>query len=150
MDIKDIDLASTRKDGEMLNKYYNEFGPRPRMLLAYADTVYASECGRYFRRLGWEVEMVGSGQEARALAAEYRPDVVVLAAELLDESGWLTSAKISTANPDLHIIVVATDWTDNMQERADAVGAERCIRRDDGAEGLAEAVLGSMTLSQAV
>jgi DNA-binding NarL/FixJ family response regulator len=94
--------------------------------------------------------MVGSGQEARLFAAEYRPDVVVLAAELLDESGWLTSAKISNANPDLHIIVVAADWTDNMQERADAVGAERCVSRHDGAEGLAHAVRETVTLSQAV
>ena len=33
------------------------------------------------------------------LAYEFRPDVVVLDAELLDESGWLTSAKISLENP---------------------------------------------------
>ncbi|HZZ81651.1 MAG TPA: response regulator [Gemmataceae bacterium] len=135
----------------MMNKYHHtEFGPRPRMLLAYADAAYASECGRYFRRLGWEVEMVGSAQETRLFVEEFRPDVVVLAAELLDESGWLTSAKISTADPDLHIIVVAAEWSDNMQERANAVGAERCIRREDGAEGLAHAVLGSVTLSHAV
>jgi len=120
------------------------------MLLAYADAAYASECGRYFRRLGWEVEMVGSAQEARAFADEYRPDVVVLAAELLDESGWLTSAKISTANPDAHIVLVVEDPTDSILERARAVGAEQCVRTRDGAEGLAHAILGSVTLSQAV
>src|SRR5437899_1851345 len=93
----------------MSRMYQTEYGNRPRLLLAYADPTYASECGRYFRRLGWAVEMVATGAEARELAHEYRPDVVVLDAELLDESGWLTSAKISTENPDLRIILVADE-----------------------------------------
>src|SRR6266480_4726177 len=102
---------------------FNDFGGRPRLLLAYADPAYASECGRCFRRLGWEVEMVASGAEARELAHEYRPDVVVLDAELLDESGWLTSAKISTDNPALRIILVASERAENIDERLHVVGA---------------------------
>jgi DNA-binding response OmpR family regulator len=116
--------------------------------LAYADPVYASECGRYFRRLGWEVQMVASGAEARILAAEYQPQVVVLDAELLDESGWLTSAKMSTDNPELRIIVVTSESTQN--DRLAMVGAEQAVRRAAGAEGLAYAVLGKATLSYAV
>src|SRR5476649_701189 len=76
----------------MLGSYQTDFGSRPRLLLAYADAAYASECGRYFRRLGWEVAMVASGIEACELVHDYRPNVVVLDAELLDESGFLTSA----------------------------------------------------------
>ncbi len=134
----------------MIGRFQSEYGTRPRMLLAYADAAYASECGRYFRRLGWEVEMVGSGIDARAFADEYRPDVVVLDAELLDESGWLTSAKISTANPGLHIILVANDWTASVQQCAQMVGAEQCVSRREGADGLALAILGKPTFSQAV
>src|SRR5476649_848225 len=95
----------------MLGSYQTDFGSRPRLLIAYADAAYGSECGRYFRRLGWEVEMVASGAEARELAGEFQPNVVVLDAELLDESGWLTSAKISTENPDLRIILVSDEHT---------------------------------------
>jgi len=120
------------------------------MLLAYADAVYASECGRYFRRLGWEVQMAAGGTDARILAAEYQPDVVVLDAELLDESGWLTSAKISTDNPDLRIILVTSRSTDELLAHLPMVGAEKIVRRGDGAEALAHAVLGLQTLSQAV
>jgi ActR/RegA family two-component response regulator len=134
----------------MMGRFQSEYGTRPRMLLAYADAVYASECGRYFRRLGWEVQMVGSGIDARAFADAYRPDVVVLDAELLDESGWLTSAKISTANPDMHIVLVANDWSVPVQQRAQMVGAEQCVSRKDGAEGLALSILGKPAFSQAV
>src|SRR5438067_8385402 len=91
----------------MSGRYQTEFGNRPRLLLAYADAAYASECGRYFRRLGWEVEMVASSADARELVGEYRPNVVVLDEALLIESGWLTSAKMTIDNRDLHIIVVA-------------------------------------------
>src|ERR1041385_1216770 len=96
-----------RKVLDMLGRH-TESG-RPRLLLAYADAAYASECGRYFRRLGWEVEMVASGVEARELAHEYHPDVVALEVALLHESGWLTSAKISSENPELRIVLVAGD-----------------------------------------
>jgi DNA-binding response OmpR family regulator len=134
----------------MSGRYRTEFGSRPRLLLGYADAAYASECGRYFRRLGWEVQLVASGREARELARAYRPNVVVLDAELLDESGWLTSAKISTENPDLRIILVANERTDNTQGRLRMVGASLSVCRKDGAEALAVTVLGEASLSEAV
>jgi CheY-like chemotaxis protein len=135
---------------EMSVGYETEFGRRPRLLLAYADAAYASECGRYFRRLGWEVQMVASGAEARALVREYHPDVVALDAELLDESGWLTSAKINTENPDLRIILIVREPTDGIQDRLHMVGATQSVCRLDGAEALATAVLGKASLSEAV
>jgi DNA-binding response OmpR family regulator len=134
----------------MSGRFYPEIGGRPRLLLAYADAAYASECGRYFRRLGWEVQMVASGAEARELAGDYRPQVVVLDAELLDESGWLTSAKISTENPKLRIILVADREDDRIPGRLRMVGADHAVWRADGAEGLAMTVLGRAILSEAV
>src|ERR1041384_1597993 len=131
-----------------MRRYSSDFTSRPRLLLAYSEPAYASECGRYFRRLGWEVQMVASGTEARLLASEFHPDVVVLDAELLDESGWLTSAKISTENPELRIILV-TDGED-VQSRLTMVGAEQAVHRVDGANALAHAILGESVFSQAV
>jgi DNA-binding response OmpR family regulator len=119
------------------------------LLLAYADAAYGSECGRYFRRLGWEVEMVASGYEARELAGEYHPNVVVLDVALLDESGWLTSAKISTENPDLRILLI-TERGETSDERLHMVGADQAVCRRDGAEALAHAVLGRVSMSEAV
>lgn len=129
---------------------FSDLGGRPRLLLAYADAAYASECGRYFRRLGWEVEMVASGVEARSIVSEYCPHVVVLDAQLLDESGWLTSAKISSANRDLRIILVSEDGAGPIQERVQMVGAEQAVCRHDGAEALANAILGNPSFSEAI
>lgn len=134
----------------MIVRYQSEFENRPRMLLAYTDAAYASHCGRYFRRQGWEVQMVASGTGARELVSQFHPDVVVLEAGLLDESGWLTSAKISTENPGLQIILVADDPIDGIDDRLRMVGAHHAVRRKDGAESLAECIFGKATLSQAV
>ena len=135
---------------DMQGMHPAEITGRPRLLLAYADAAYASECGRYFRRLGWEVEMVASGVEARELASEYLPNVVALEVALLHESGWLTSAKLSTENPDLRIILVAADQTDCTPDRLSMVGALKAVRREDGAAALASSILGNVTLSEAV
>ncbi|MBI2804097.1 MAG: response regulator [Planctomycetes bacterium] len=134
----------------MSGRFLNDWTGRPRLLLAYSDAVYASECGRYFRRLGWEVQMVASGAEARILASDYRPNVVVLAAELLDESGWLTSAKISTENPHVRIILVTDGETEPGPERLEMVGAQLAVNRRGGAESLAQVVLGQNSFSEAV
>lgn len=134
----------------MSGRFQIEFGSRPRLLLAYTDAAYASECGRYFRRLGWEAQMVASSAEARALLHEFSPHVVVLDAELLDESGWLTSAKMTVGNRNLPIILVAHERTGNIQDRLRMVGATQAVCRQDGAEALATAVLGKSSLSEAV
>ena len=69
---------------------------------------------------------------------------------LLDESGWLTSAKISNENPDLRIVVIADEWNDHTQDRLDMVGADHSVCRRDGAEALAMVILGKASLSEAV
>lgn len=134
----------------MLRRYQTEFGGRPRLLLAYADAAYASECGRYFRRLGWEVQMVANGEEARELAGDYQPNVVVLDAELLDESGWLLSARINAENSGVRVVLVANEVNDRMQDRVKTVGANQVVCRRDGAEALGMSILGKASLSEAV
>lgn len=131
----------------MSGRFLSEFGNRPRLLLAFADAAYASECGRCFRRLGWEVQMVASGTEARLLAHQFQPDVVALDAELLDESGWLTSAKISSEHPAVSIILITGRDVECTPERLQMVGAEQSVRREDGAESLAQVVFGPAALS---
>ena len=108
------------------------------MLLAYADAAYASECGRYFRRLGWEVQMVASGAEAHALADTYRPDVIVYDAELRDDHAWLTGA-------DYEVIVVA-----NGPSYADLPDGDLIVRREDGPQALVETIFGKSFLSEAI
>jgi len=130
--------------------YQPDYGNRPRMLLAYSDAAYASQCGRYFRRLGWEVAMVASGAEARTLAQDYHPDVVVLEVALLDQTGWLTSAKISLENPNLRILLVTDSPHEPSREQLDMIGADQVVHRADGAEALSEAVVGNPIYAHAI
>jgi hypothetical protein len=123
----------------MLRRNLKELGSRPRMLLAYADAAHASECGRHFRRLGWEVQMVASGAEARELADRFNPDVIVYDADLRDDNAWLTSA-------DVQVVIVAND----AAQHADFPDGDFVVRREDGPQALAEFIVGKSYLSEAV
>ncbi len=122
---------------------------RPRLLLAYADSAHAVQCGRYFRRLGWEVRLVASAAEAYRLVATFNPRAIVLDTELPDESGWLTCAKITLVNPGPKVILLAPARTAEAQEQTREVKAAALFTRDQPAEALAEFILGKR-LAEAV
>ena len=109
------------------------------MLLAYADAAYASECGRYFRRLGWEVQVVASGLEARDLADGNQPDVVVFDAALTDDNAWLTGV-------DAQVVVV----TNRSIDAAHLPDGDIVVSREDGPQALAESIFGKSFLSEAI
>jgi CheY-like chemotaxis protein len=115
--------------------------PRPRMLLAYSDSAHAARCVRYFRRLGWEVHMVASGVESQRLAAELLPHVIVLDADLPDESCWLCAAKLGVAPPEQFVVILVDEIDDQVAERARSLSALGVVRREDSPEALAALVL---------
>jgi DNA-binding response OmpR family regulator len=115
---------------------------RPLLILAYADSAHAAQCGRYFRRLGWEVHLVASAAEARRLSATEAARAVVLDTELPDESGWLTCAKLTQEDPARKVILLAPDRLPETGERLADVNAVALVTRHEGMEVLAEAVLG--------
>jgi CheY-like chemotaxis protein len=115
---------------------------RPLMILAYADSAHAAQCGRYFRRLGWEVHLVASAAEARRLLATFTPRVIVLDTELPDESGWLTCAKITQENPARKVVLLAPERSpENLKNLAD-VNAATLVTRGEPMEVFAETILG--------
>lgn len=136
----------------MSGRFHPNHESRPRLLLAYADPTYASECGRFFRRLGWEVQLVASGAEALMLANEYRPNVVAVDADLLSENGWFNDHPVREENPNMHIVLVDDDVNANAtnNDRLRKIGAEGSVRRADGAEGLAHTILDHRWLAEAV
>ena len=115
---------------------------RPRMLLAYADSAFASQCVRIFRRLGWEVHMAAGAAEVQRLVDQYAPAVVVLDVDLPEESGWLTSAKLTLTHPELRIVLLASDRSATLADRAAVVGAAGTVARADGVQALVQAVYG--------
>src|SRR5262245_59266300 len=98
-------IRLANKEDVVMNRCMME--NRPRLLLVYADSAYASLAGRYFRRLGWEVRMVADGAEARRQFEDFQPTFVVIDTDLPDESGWLTCAKIMLDRPCARIIIQA-------------------------------------------
>jgi ActR/RegA family two-component response regulator len=118
-------------------------GLRPRLVLAYADSLYAALSCRHFRRLGWEVHLASSGPEARRLAHSYYPTVVVLDTELRDESGWLTCDKLTREIPGQKVVLVGPDPGEANQSLAEFVGAAALVGRSAGVDTLVDEVLGS-------
>jgi DNA-binding response OmpR family regulator len=115
---------------------------RPSLLVAHADPVYASGAARAFQRLGWDTYTARTGPEVRRLARMLGADLVVLDAELPEESGWLTCAKLVQELPRVKVVLVA-DHPDAAQEQfADFVGASALVGRAGGFAALLAEVEG--------
>jgi DNA-binding response OmpR family regulator len=115
--------------------------------MAYADSAHAALSCRRLRRLGWEVHLTRSGPEARRLAQELEPTVVVLDADLGDESGWLTCAKLVRERPGQKVIVVSEEVTTESERLAGHVGAAALVRRDEAVANLIADVPGGVLSS---
>lgn len=63
---------------------------RPALVFAYVDSAHAARCGRYFRRLGWEVHLVNCASEAVRLAGAIGARVLVMDSRFADDAGRLT------------------------------------------------------------
>jgi DNA-binding response OmpR family regulator len=122
---------------------------RPLLILAYKNSAHAARCGRYFRRLGWEVRLVATAAEARRLCSVCTPGAVILDIDLPDESGWLTCAKMTRDDIDLRVILLAEQRPLDYSERLAKVQAAALVTRHDSMDVVAEAVLGRQ-LAEAV
>jgi DNA-binding response OmpR family regulator len=112
------------------------------MVLAYADPAYASQSCRQLRRHGWEVHLANNGGDARRLLELLDPDVLVLDAELYDESGWLACAKVACDGSARRVVLLANEVTDEMRRFAHFVGASALVDRNAGPAVLIEEIVG--------
>ena len=111
-------------------------GFRPCLILAHADPAYADAVVRAFRRLGWDVYTARSGPEVRRLARMLQPQLVVLQADLPQESGWLTCGKLTGEIPTCKVVLVALDAAPTQAAFAAFVGAAALVDRQDGVAAL--------------
>ena len=103
---------------------------RPRLVLAYADAAQAARQGRSFRRRGWEVHQTASGVEARRLAADLNPSLVILDTQLPDESGWLVCAKLRLEQPQRKIVLVDPQLSPEKERLGEFIGASATVSRE--------------------
>jgi len=115
---------------------------RPCLVLVHADPLYAALIRQIFLRLRWDVHVTASGVEAREWVAELAPSMVILDTELADESGWLTCAKLTQEQPDLHVVLVADHVGPSGHAFAYYVGAASLVARNDGLRVLVEEARG--------
>jgi DNA-binding response OmpR family regulator len=113
---------------------------RPCLILAHADAAYAALASRAFRRLGWDVYLTRSGPETRRLARMLNPSVVVLEADLPEESGWLTCDKLVREQPYRKVILVGVDFSAESESFAAFIGAAGVVNQADGVQALVDQV----------
>jgi CheY-like chemotaxis protein len=113
---------------------------RPRLVLAHAEAVYAALSSRHFRRLGWDVHLVGTALEARHLARVLAPNVVVLGVQLPDESGWLTCSKLVREHAELKVVLVGTSMTPENHRFAAFTGAAALVAQEEGIQALIDEI----------
>lgn len=115
-------------------------GRRPTLIVAHTDAAYATLARYAFNRLGWDVVVAPDGPEARRLAFTLRPDAVILEANLVLESGWLTCDKLTRERSGLDVFLIAIDDTPAVRRLASFVGAAAVVRRADGLQRLLDEV----------
>jgi two-component system alkaline phosphatase synthesis response regulator PhoP len=126
----------------MLQVYEANPGTPPCLILAHPDAGYEAAIGRGFRRLGWDVYVARSGPEARRLVRMLEADVVILDAELPQESGWLTCDKLKREQPLVQVILVSDNLSPRNHELAAFVGASALVSRTDSLAPLVEELRG--------
>ena len=122
---------------------------RPRMLLAVANSAYAAECGRYFRRNGWEVHVVVDGAEFQQQVELYCPGVLVLDAALVDDSARLFWDEWLEDQGGLKVVLIVPKQDAKARQLQEILHASAMVAENDPVEKLAEAILGHR-LAQAV
>ncbi|MBI1918284.1 MAG: response regulator [Planctomycetes bacterium] len=115
---------------------------RPCMLVVHDNAHQASALARAFRRLGWDVYHARSGAEARRLARMLEPELLVMATDLEEESGWLTCEKLTREQPRVKVFLVGDATEQRNHAFAAFVGAVRLLDGRDGVQSLVEDVCG--------
>jgi CheY-like chemotaxis protein len=110
----------------------------PWALLGLADPDFTAAAERLFRQHGWRVRISPTGDNLRDLARQQRPNLVVLAADLPLESGWLTCRKLTDELPGVKVVLVAPQANNRLTRFADFVGAAALVESPAGLGAILE------------
>ena len=113
-----------------------------RVLIADDQTIVRDGLAMILRQLPG-IELVGAardGAEAVALAAEHRPDVVLMDLRMPGVDGVEATRRIRADLPDVHVVVLTTYSDDESVFAALRAGARGYLTKDAGADEIARAI----------
>ena len=98
-----------------------------KLIIAHSDPTATVRLARRYRNRGWHVVQARSGAEVRQLVRTLQPALVVLDANLDEESGWLICAKLRREQPSLRVVLTTRRPTATDRRFARFVGARGLI-----------------------
>ncbi len=104
---------------------------RPRLVLVCSDATFSLAVRRFFAQNGWNVTLAKSCEELRSVTSSV-PQLVLIDADLPDQSGFLTCAKLLQACPDLHVYIFGTGSAPTAHRFSNFVGAAGYVDRSEG------------------
>jgi DNA-binding response OmpR family regulator len=116
---------------------------RPELILSFRDPRHTAVVGEAFRQRGWRVHPARSGREVRALARELVAPTILLGTDQVEESGWLTCAKLRQEQPHLRVFLVAPAVTPERRRFAAFLGAAGLLGQQDDPRAVVRAVCGA-------
>ncbi len=84
-------------------------GCRACAVVATANGQASATIRRVLHRLGWQIKEAGSAADARRQIILERSKVAILSTDLIDESGWLTCAKIKRLSRRVDVYLIGPD-----------------------------------------
>ena len=97
---------------------------------------------RTLRKQGWDVYQARTGPEARRLARMLEPELLLMATDLEQESGWLTCEKLTREQPRVRVFLVGDVAEQRNHDYAAFVGAVRLLDGRGSVQSLVEDVCG--------
>ena len=108
----------------------------PKRVLVVEDEADMRRVLRLALRVSPHLDLVGEapdGTTAESLAAEHRPDAIVLDLYLPDVTGRKTLRRVRAASPQSHIVVFSAHESQRWWHERRAIGF---VRKDEGIERL--------------
>jgi len=130
----------------LANRLAAEDPPRPvRVLIVDDHLLYAEALSLLLREQDLEVVgIAGDGRQALAVAAELRPDLVLMDIEMPLMDGITATRRIRERLPETRVVVMTALTGEEHAERALGAGAVACIRKFCAASDLLYAIEGAV------
>ncbi len=115
---------------------------RPELIVAHRNAVHARRLVQAFRQRGWCVHPARSGREVRSLARGLFLPAILLGTDQMEESGWLTCAKLHLELPQVRVFLLAPAVTPVLRRFAAFLGAAELLVQQDDPRAVVRAVCG--------